>query len=164
MCCCLGKACPAPGRGTPKILISILPTNPTYICRFRSLLMVSCCYLTSHKQCKHQDFQRLGSPQIHAECGIQRGFRNVVCSCNFVICTVKYTHTCALGTGFKLVYLLMVEGSLFVCLFVLFVLMRSTKGGCSRSCSWSLWKALEEEGCMGLVSWRLELPWRVLEY
>jgi hypothetical protein len=29
--------------------------------------------------------------------------KNVVCNCNFVICTVKYTHTCALGTGFKLV-------------------------------------------------------------
>jgi hypothetical protein len=26
--------------------------------------------------------------------------KNVVCNCNFVICT----HTCALGTGFKLVY------------------------------------------------------------
>jgi len=30
MCCCLGKAGPAPG-GTPKILISISATNPTYI-------------------------------------------------------------------------------------------------------------------------------------
>jgi hypothetical protein len=28
-------------------------------------------------------------------------FGNVVCNCNFVICTVKYTHTCALGTGFN---------------------------------------------------------------
>jgi len=28
-----------------------------------------------------------------------------VCNCNFVICIVKYTHTCALGTGFKLVLL-----------------------------------------------------------
>jgi hypothetical protein len=26
---------------------------------------------------------------------------NVVCNCNFVICTVKYTHICALGTAFK---------------------------------------------------------------
>jgi hypothetical protein len=43
-----------------------------------------------------------------------------------------------------------------VCLFC-FVLMRSTKLGCFKSCSWSLWKALEEEGCMGLVSWRLDL-------
>jgi len=33
-----------------------------------------------------------------------RGFGNVVCNCNFVICTVKYTHTCALGTGLKLVW------------------------------------------------------------
>jgi hypothetical protein len=34
MCHCLGKACLAPGRGrgggTPKILIPILATNPTY--------------------------------------------------------------------------------------------------------------------------------------
>jgi len=36
-----------------------------------------------------------------------------------------------------------------VCLFC-FVLMRSTKSGCFRSHSWSLWKALEEEGCIGL--------------
>jgi hypothetical protein len=35
---------------------------------------------------------------------------NVVCSCNFVICTVKYTHTCALGRGFKLVKNIMAEG------------------------------------------------------
>jgi len=34
----------------------------------------------------------------------KRGFGNVVCNCNFVICTIKYTYnTCALGTGFKLV-------------------------------------------------------------
>jgi hypothetical protein len=44
----------------------------------------------------------------------------------------------------------------FVC-FVLFVLMRSTKPGCFRLCSWCLWKALEEEGCMGWVPWRLDL-------
>jgi hypothetical protein len=35
--------------------------------------------------------------------------------------------------------------------------MRSTQPGCFRSCFWSLWKALEEEGCMGLVPWRLDL-------
>jgi hypothetical protein len=35
--------------------------------------------------------------------------------------------------------------------------MRSPKLGCFRSCSWYLWKALEEEGCIGLVSWRLDL-------
>jgi len=29
MCRCLGKACPAQGGGTPKILISISATNPT---------------------------------------------------------------------------------------------------------------------------------------
>ncbi len=28
---------------------------------------------------------------------------------------------------------------------------------CFRFCSWSLWKALNEEGCMGLVPWRLDL-------
>jgi hypothetical protein len=31
-----------------------------------------------------------------------KSFGNVICNCNFVICTVKYTHTCALGTWFKL--------------------------------------------------------------
>ncbi len=35
----------------------------------------------------------------------------------------------------------MKEGSLFC-----FVVMRSTEPGCFRSCSWCLWKALEEEG------------------
>ncbi len=69
-----------------------------------------CCYLTGHKQCKHQDFQRPGSQWIHAECGIYRGFESVVCSCNFVICTVKYTDTCALGMGFKLVFSYMAIG------------------------------------------------------
>jgi hypothetical protein len=43
-------------------------------------------------------------------------------------------------------YLSMKEGSLFC-----FVVMRSTKSGCFRSCSWCLWKALDEEGCMGMV-------------
>jgi hypothetical protein len=38
------------------------------------------------------------------------------------------------------------EGSLFC-----FVVMRSTEPGCFRSCSWCLWKALDEEGRMGLV-------------
>ncbi len=35
--------------------------------------------------------------------------------------------------------------------------MRSTKPGCFRSCSWCLWKALKEEGCMGWVPWCLDL-------
>ncbi len=43
------------------------------------------------------------------------------------------------------------------CLFVLFVLTRSTPLGCFRSCSCCLWKALDEEECMGLVSWHLDL-------
>jgi hypothetical protein len=47
----------------------------------------------------------------------------------------------------------MKEGSLFV----LFGLMRSIELGCFISHSWSLWKAVEEEGCMGLVSWHLDL-------
>jgi hypothetical protein len=43
--------------------------------------------------------------------------------------------------------------------FVLFciVVMRSTKLGCFRLCSTCLWKALSQEGCMGLVPWRLNL-------
>jgi hypothetical protein len=38
-----------------------------------------------------------------------------------------------------------------------FVLMKSSKPGCFMSCSWSLWKALEERGCIGLVPWGLDL-------
>jgi hypothetical protein len=52
-------------------------------------------------------------------------------------------------------YLSMKDDSLFVLFY--FVLMKSIKLGCFKSCSWSLWKALEEEGCIGLVSWRLDL-------
>jgi len=54
----------------------------------------------------------------------------------------------------------MKDGSLFCFVlfyFVLFVLMGSMKLGCFRLRSWSLWKALEEEGCIGLVSWCLDL-------
>ncbi len=29
--------------------------------------------------------------------------------------------------------------------------------GCFKSCSWCLWKALDKEGCMGLVPWHLDL-------
>ncbi len=56
------------------------------------------------------------------------------------------------GNIWQIIYLWMKV----VC-FVLFVSMRFTKLGCFRSHSWSLWKALKEEGCMGLVSWRLDL-------
>jgi hypothetical protein len=49
----------------------------------------------------------------------------------------------------------MKEGSLFVLFF--FVPMRSTESGCFRSRSWSLWEVLKEEGCIGLVAWRLDL-------
>ncbi len=51
-----------------------------------------------------------------------------------------------------------------VCLFC-FVVMKSTELGCFISCSWSLWKALKEEGCIGLVPWRLDLRFaKGLEY
>jgi hypothetical protein len=45
-------------------------------------------------------------------------------------------------------HLSMKEGSLFC-----FVLMRSTKSRGFRLCSYCLWKALNEEGCMGLDPW-----------
>ncbi len=50
------------------------------------------------------------------------------------------------------VHLSMKKGSLFC-----FVLMISIELGCFRSCSWCLWKALDKEGCMGLVPWHLDL-------
>jgi hypothetical protein len=46
----------------------------------------------------------------------------------------------------------MKEGSSFC-----FVIMRSTKPWCFRSCSCCLWKDLNDEGCKGLVPWRLDL-------
>jgi len=65
MCRYLGKACPAPGGAPPR-------------------------FWYQYQQQTQQDFQRPGSPWIHATCG----FGNVVCNCNFVICTIKYTHLC----------------------------------------------------------------------
>ncbi len=38
------------------------------------------------------------------------------------------------------------EGSLFC-----FIVVKSTKPGCFRSCYWCLRKAFDEEGCTGLV-------------
>jgi hypothetical protein len=60
--------------------------------------------LLSHesKSVQHQDFQQPGSGWIYAECDTERDFGNVIFSCNFVICIVKYTHTCALGMRFNL--------------------------------------------------------------
>jgi hypothetical protein len=49
-------------------------------------------------------------------------------------------------------HLSMKEGSLFC-----FVGMRSTEPGCFRPCSWCLWKALNEDGCLGLLPWHLDL-------
>jgi hypothetical protein len=53
----------------------------------------------------------------------------------------------------------MKEGSLFcfVLLCFCFVVTRCTELVCFRSCSWCLWKALDDKGCMGLVPWRLDL-------
>jgi hypothetical protein len=53
----------------------------------------------------------------------------------------------------------MEEGSLFC-----FVVMRSTVPGCFRSCSWCLWKALDEEGCMGVFHDVWTCSAKVLEY
>ncbi len=38
-----------------------------------------------------------------------------------------------------------------------FVVMRFTESRCFRLCSWYLLKSLDEEGCMGLVPWCLDL-------
>jgi hypothetical protein len=44
------KGMPVPRGGTPKILISISATNPSYICRLRSFPMVSCMLLSHGSQ------------------------------------------------------------------------------------------------------------------
>ncbi len=59
-------------------------------------------------------------------------------------------------------YLSMKEGSLFV--LFLFVLMRSIEPGCFKSHSWSLWKALKKEGCIGLFHGVWTCGVEVLEY
>ncbi len=51
------------------------------------------------------------------------------------------------GTIYTNCHLSMKEGSLFC-----FVVMRSTEPGCFRSCSWCLWQALDEDGCIGFGS------------
>jgi hypothetical protein len=51
-------------------------------------------------------------------------------------------------------HLSMKQGSLFC---FCFVVMRSTEPRCFRSCTYCLWKALNEYGCMGLVPWHLDL-------
>jgi hypothetical protein len=38
-----------------------------------------------------------------------------------------------------------------------FIVMRSTEPGCFRLYSWCLWKVFDEEGCLGLVPWRLDV-------
>jgi hypothetical protein len=70
------------------------------------------------------------------------GFFNLILQKNTPMCQLFINAT----------NLSMNEGSLFC-----FVVMRSTELGCFRLCSWCLWKALNEEGCMGLVPWRLDL-------
>jgi hypothetical protein len=62
--------------------------------------------------------------------------------------TQKHTHT-------HIGYLSTKEGSLFC-----FVVMRSTEPGCFRSCSWCIWKALDQERWVGLVPWRLDLRYK----
>jgi hypothetical protein len=83
--------------------------------------------------------------------------------------------TCGMTKDVKVVNLIstscnlsMKEGSLFVCLFVcfvLFVLLRSIELGCIKSGSWSVWKALDEE--RGAWAWFHDI-WtcntKVLEY
>jgi hypothetical protein len=66
------------------------------------------------------------------------------CKTMFTCCISLYVHTWANSTGHT--SLSMKQGSLFV--LYCFVLMRSTKPGCFWSNSWSLWKALKEEGCI----------------
>jgi hypothetical protein len=51
-----------------------------------------------------------------------------------------------------------------VCLYYIVCTYEIHQTGMLWSCSWSLWKALDEEGCMGLVRYILDLRWKVLEY
>jgi len=49
-------------------------------------------------------FSGIANHELELKVGVPNPFVDyVVCNCNFVICTVKCTQTCAVGTGFKLV-------------------------------------------------------------
>jgi len=78
-----------------------------YICHLRSIPTVS-CVLLSHRSQEVQTSRFSVARCLMDTCGMlyKRGFGNVICNCNFVICTIKYTHTYALGTGFELVSLM----------------------------------------------------------
>jgi hypothetical protein len=74
--------------------------------------MVSCMLLSHGSQAVQTS--RFSAARVPIDtCGMSylRGFGNVVCNCNFVICTIKYTHTCALGRGFKLVSQISLESN-----------------------------------------------------
>jgi hypothetical protein len=60
-------------------------------------------------------------------------------------CPIKYTHTCTLHTALTNHWFYLWRKV------VSFVVMRSIEPGCFRLCSWCLWKALDKEGCLGLV-------------
>ncbi len=60
-----------------------------YICRLRSFTMVSCMLLSHGSQAVQTS--RFSAARVPMN--TWGGFGNVVCRCNFVICTVKYTHT-----------------------------------------------------------------------
>jgi len=112
------------GMPGPKILISISATNRTYKMAFAMTINKSQAqtlnnvgvYLPSPVFYHGQLYVAISRVTSSANIKIfssqgpdeymqNVGFGNVICSYNFVICTVKYTHTCALGTGFKLVQL-----------------------------------------------------------
>jgi hypothetical protein len=64
--------------------------------------MVSCMLLSHESQAVQTS--RFSMARVSMDtCGMSyiKRFENVVCNYNFVICIVKYTHTCALGMGFK---------------------------------------------------------------
>jgi hypothetical protein len=68
----------------------------------RSFTMVSCMLLSHRSQAVQTS--RFSAARVPMDTfGMWYIERCWKCSCNFVICTVKYTHTCALGTEFKLV-------------------------------------------------------------
>jgi hypothetical protein len=109
MCCCLEKPCLAPGGAPPRSTrIKVKHwTTLGYICCLWSFTMISCMLLSHASQAVQTSrFSTARVPMNTCRMWYTKRFwKNVVCSCNFVICTIKYTHTCALRTGFKLVYI-----------------------------------------------------------
>jgi hypothetical protein len=138
-----------------------------YVLLYTMIFIWLFLHLVNHHM-RHNGYVLLGIfdltivQNLHAHCATHEIHYVVECVRNLplymVCCSIENFGSpklVTLGTieNKKTLYIYIIyEERLFVLFcFVLFVLMISIEPGCLRLRSWSLWKALDEEGCMGLV-------------